>query len=1384
MTVRPFRLFLSVAALAGLISLLAFWPDGRPPAASEPLAQTDPLEPERPAWAMLFAAADGAPKVAAVERGGEFAALPMGSLEQRFPKVEVLETLAMEDGATWRSLRTVRVDDPFPLLRLEERWERDETGGWAISSREVMLADHLQIEIVDRAREDSLIADFAALGIQVARRTTFSPVWQLRLPEMDALAVPRYLAALAEIAAGRFTAEPDFVRFAQNTPNDYNSISQWGHERVEAPAAWTVSTGSSQVVVAVIDSGIDVTHPDLAANLWRNPGETAGNGRDDDGNGFVDDVHGYDFVDGTGQLKDNDGHGTHIAGIIGAVGNNGQGTVGVNWTVRLMGLRVGDKTFPTSLLAQALDYASAMRRDFNVPVVATNNSYGSEGFSSSGRSAIIRSRDAGILFVAAAGNEKANNDVTPHYPSSYTVENVIAVASISQADRLSSFSNYGVTSVHIAAPGTGIRSTVPGGMYEYRGGTSMATPYVAGAVALLRSAQPSLSWQQTRLKILNSADALPSLQNRVAGSRRLNLRRMMDVPAAPTVAMELPIPPVLAGVPGTSFKFRAAATVNGAPFVGARQWTREFGPGPVTFDTPEASETWATFPEPGIYRIRFSAGTGPTRSHVERVVVIGQGPGLNAGLQAYWTFEGGGEMVADLSGNGRDGRLTGGATRAEGRIEQGVTFPGDTAAMRFSSSPQERISITAWARMNSGGPSIFPRIVHTPDYILYFGREASGADANDGNLKFVAEKTDEFGVWHTPPGEIGDGQWYHVAVTYDSFSLDEHPQLFINGQARTVGVQVGPRGGQTFLGGEAFLGENGQGTRPLDGTLDEVRIYNRVLDPAEVTVLALLNAPPSIGAALQLPERVVADRPIELRAVLTEAENFRPIRFSWIDGSNGVQLQGTAGPVTRARFSAAGLYTIALEIEADGVISRVPFSIEVGQAESAMRAVHRAQLPGGGTITLATRRADGMGILIAEGPGLSGAVSEAFSIAGDGTFSITTAGGHAVSGLIADNGATGSFEGTPFTALPVGGSDGRAGVYRGAVLGTAEGFASAVVGPDGSLALALRGTGPAAVQGSLGSEGQFDFTTAEGVRVAGQASPWGTLRGTLARDASTHSFLLLREDLRGSERLLNLSTRGMAASGDGALIMGFVLEGGPGELLLRGIGPALQGFGVAGTLADPTLRLFRGGDELATNTMWSSPDERVIASASQAVGAFPLPAGSRDAALLPRLEPNPYTASITGPANASGVVLAELYAAPQYTGPEARPVNLSTRGVVGSGDAVLIAGFVIEGEAPVRVLIRAVGPTLEGFGVAGALADPTLELVAGGGRLAFSQAWGAEGTAEAMAEVGRAVGAFALPQSSLDAALLLFLEPGTYTAIVRGAGGQTGTALVEVYEVP
>ena len=396
----------------------------------------------------------------------------------------------------------------------------------------------------------------------------------LRLARVPAAETEAALAAL-RARADVLYAEPNYVRRKFAMPNDPRYPEQWSHRSntqfggtagpdIDSEQAWDITTGSRSVVVGVVDEGIDINHQDLQANVWTNPAEVPGNGVDDDGNGYADDVHGWDFFhndatvfDAAGSFPDDetDAHGTHVAGIVGAVGNNGIGVAGVNWQVSLLPLKVlgsgPESPTPSSVLTtvRAYAYAKALRdlyvgsggaQGANVRVL--NNSYGGVGRSQAELDAIGALNASGILFVAAAGNDSNYNEQVPVYPANYDAPNLITVAATDRTDVLAGFSNRGHTTVHLSAPGVGILSTTPGNTYAVADGTSMAAPHVAGVAALLCAKRPDVSVARMRDALLLSGEFTNYLGFNTVTGRRLNAQLALqnldsnDVtpPSAPT----------------------------------------------------------------------------------------------------------------------------------------------------------------------------------------------------------------------------------------------------------------------------------------------------------------------------------------------------------------------------------------------------------------------------------------------------------------------------------------------------------------------------------------------------------------------------------------------------------------------------------------------------------------------------------------------------------------------------------------------------------------------------------------------------------------------------------------------------------------------------------
>ncbi|MBV8524837.1 MAG: S8 family serine peptidase [Acetobacteraceae bacterium] len=372
------------------------------------------------------------------------------------------------------------------------------------------IPGELLVKYKSGASSTAVTAAARQVGAEVVDSFDFIGVKLVKIP---ADRNPADTASALQASEAIEYAECNYRQFALVTPNDPMYPQQWGFPKINAPTAWSRITQAPNVIVAMIDTGISLTHPDLQANLWTNPAPTFG------------DVHGANFVPATptGNPDDDNHHGTHTAGTVGAVTNNGTGVAGTTWRVQLMALKFLDAngSGSTANAIRAINYGIQHKADI------MSNSWGGGGFSQALSDAINAANQAGILFVAAAGNAANNNDANAFYPCNYNLPNVICVAATDQNDNLASFSNFGAKTVHLGAPGVDILSTLPGASYGNLSGTSMATPHVAGAAALLKGAHPTWTAADLKQQILSTVDPLPSLQGKTTTGGRLDLGRAL-----------------------------------------------------------------------------------------------------------------------------------------------------------------------------------------------------------------------------------------------------------------------------------------------------------------------------------------------------------------------------------------------------------------------------------------------------------------------------------------------------------------------------------------------------------------------------------------------------------------------------------------------------------------------------------------------------------------------------------------------------------------------------------------------------------------------------------------------------------------------------------------
>lgn len=527
-------------------------------------------------------------------------AMPVRQDFRDLEALEMAETPPDADGKWTRSRVVEATDMKYPYILVEEKMSRDPaTGETKVDSVVEMVADHIIVKLNadgDLAQLEELCA---RNGAKILRKMRIPHTYLVHVGDHRVGSVSQAVEVFKNNSASIAYAEPDIIaHLNSHFPNDPQFPLLWGLHNVgqaapcnfadiDAPEAWDIAQGNHNVVVGVIDTGIDYTHEDLAENIWSNPNETSGDangdgypgvsGVDDDGdglidegldelgnevsrflqdgatpnpewvnnlvndddeNGYEDDIHGWDFVRNGNIPMDDNGHGSHVAGTIGAKGNNGVGVVGVCWSVQLMPIKAFNALGSLSSdLAEAINYATENGARL------TSNSYGWPGYDQTIYDIIAAARSAGRLFVAAAGNngirdnDNLNENERP-YPASYDLDNIIAVAATDSGDRLANFSHYGITTVDVGAPGQEIYSTIPGG-YGQMDGTSMAAPHVAGLAALIWSMRADLTFTEVRAAILEGVDRIPDLEGKSVSGGRINAFNSL-VYASPHVTGSIP----------------------------------------------------------------------------------------------------------------------------------------------------------------------------------------------------------------------------------------------------------------------------------------------------------------------------------------------------------------------------------------------------------------------------------------------------------------------------------------------------------------------------------------------------------------------------------------------------------------------------------------------------------------------------------------------------------------------------------------------------------------------------------------------------------------------------------------------------------------------------
>ncbi|UCH92378.1 MAG: S8 family serine peptidase, partial [Candidatus Aminicenantes bacterium] len=559
------------------------------------------------------------------------------------------------------------------------------------------------------------------------------------------------------------------------TPNDPKFSELWGMHNtgqtggtadadIDAPEAWDLATGSSGVIIAVIDTGVDYNHTDLSPNMWRNPGEVAGNGVDDDGNGYIDDIYGIDAYNSDSDPYDDHFHGTHCAGTVGAKGNDGFGVVGVNWDVKIMALKFlgSGGSGPTSGAVTCMDYVIDQKQK-GQNIIATSNSWGGGGADQNLLDAINTAGNLGVLFVAAAGNNSADNDTYNYYPSNYNTEYIISVAATDHNDQLASFSSWGANSVELGAPGVSVVSDSPGNGFRTLNGTSMATPHVAGAVGLLASVFPNDTPLERKARICDYVDPIPALSGKTITGGRLNVYQAVQ--SAPFVVAKFS----WTKNGDLTRVFTDESTANYCTITG---WSWNFGDG----NTSTQQNPTHTYASAGFYDVTLTvtADTGASDSETQ---TLWAGPNQAPTADFTYSTPGGFQATFTDQSTDPDGTIAGwnwdfgdGGTSTQQNPTHQYQYPGT-------------YSVTLIATDDEGASDSVTKDVVVP--LSYCASSASSANpvaitnVEIGPLSNSSGKS-TYSDFMNMTANMNRGQTYTVTITTDSSFWDCYTRIYID----------------------------------------------------------------------------------------------------------------------------------------------------------------------------------------------------------------------------------------------------------------------------------------------------------------------------------------------------------------------------------------------------------------------------------------------------------------------------------------------------------------------------------------------------------------------------------------------------------------------------
>lgn len=1341
----------------------------------------------------------------------------------------------------------------------------------------------------------------------VRKRKDFSHLKRQQVLEFDATRpVAEVVRELQATGLYEFV-EPDRIVQACVIPSDTSFTQQWALNNtgqsngtagadIRAVSGWDILHDAPNVIVAVLDSGIRLNHADLTANLWTNP--TPGS------SGYSSDLHGINTTvtksatdPKSGTPEDDDGHGTHVSGIIGAVGNNAIGISGVAWKVQLMALKFLDSTGFGSGSDELACYDYAIAHSAAI----INASFGSSGYSRSQFAALQKVRDAGIIMVVAASNDGLSVEEKDTYPAGYALDNIVTVAATTRTDALASYSNFSSGLVDLAAPGTDIYSTLndTDSAYGSKSGTSMATPHVVGALALLKAKFPGDTYRQLINRLLRSTTKLSALSGKVQSGGRLNLAT------------------ALASTDSRPFNddFATKATLTGinvrvrASNIGASAETGEPGHAGI----PGSHSLWWTWTAATTRRVVVST----TGSGYDTVLAVYTGSTLGT-LQAVssnddaastttssTTFNVTAGTTYQIAVDGKAGAVGFTSVQigpvpdndlfASAQTVSGVSFSVEGTTLNAGVETGEPASPYAtgahsvwykWTAPQAGRYQLaafswvidMVASVYTGTAVSSLTLVASNDDSIPSNTDslvsfnaaagqtfyFAIDSTRTTGalftlslndsVWQFPtnfdvtssPAVGSDGTVYFASFDSYVYAVNSDGskkwQLLTSSPSLLASPAIGPDG-TVYVGSDssylqAINGSTGTrkwrftSTSPFSGTPavgSDGTIYFR----DNTALYALTDNGASAlkkwsfaftGTALASPV-IGIDGTIYVGA----GKTFYAINP---DGTQKWKFTTTTNVTTAAAIASDG--TLHFGTSGGSLYALKPDGSQRWTWTSASSILSSPVLGADGTVYFGSNDGKLHALNSAGADKWSFAASDEIyasspAIAADGTiyfgcfdgkvYAVTSAGvlqrtyvtaAEIYSSPVIANGrlyfgssdaklyAFNLGQGALASAWPMFQQNalhtGRAVSAASLVTITAQ-PQSQVVAPSAAFTLSVTATG----QGTFTYQWYKDGSALAGANAASYSVASATAANagsytvviTNAQGSVTSVPATVAVGTAQTGRLANLSVRAVAGADAQTLIVGFIIGDGSKQLLLRGLGPtlALPPFSIAGTLPDPKLQVFSGQSLVTANENWGDNNGSTTLSAVfNTAGAYPLDAASKDTAIHTTLAAGTYTAWVTGTPGTSGVALAEIFDT-DGTNAVGRLANISARANVGINADVMIIGFIISGDVPKKLLIRAIGPALAGppYNVPGnVLLDPKLEIYPDKATTPSltNDNWGDNGAATTLSAAFTQSGAGTLSDSnSKDAAVLVTLQPGLYTAVVSGVGNTTGVALVELFEM-